>query len=81
MYALFVLFIVNILQGTLHQPKWSILQQFDKVMLLSQGHVIYFGPTRAGVEYFQNLGFPIKQYQNPGDYFCTNQQKATTYIL
>ena len=39
-------------------------------MLLSQGHVIYFGPTMGAIDYFSKQGFHIQKFQNPGDFFC-----------
>jgi ABC-type multidrug transport system ATPase subunit len=54
---------------TIHQPKASILKMFHKVMLLSQGKVVFFGPVDELVPYFSSIGFPCPQYDNPADYY------------
>lgn len=42
---------------SLLQPSPEAVAMFDDVILLSEGHVIYAGPTRNAGEYFQNLGY------------------------
>ncbi|KAG2233508.1 hypothetical protein INT48_003379 [Thamnidium elegans] len=43
--------------ATLYQASNSIFNLFDKVLLLDEGHCIYFGPTSGAKPYFENLGF------------------------
>ena len=31
--------------ASIHQPNWDTFALFDKLLLLSQGHTMYFGPT------------------------------------
>ena len=54
---------------TIHQPRSSIFQMFDSLMLLSEGRCIYFGSARASVEYFSGQGFRCPHNFNPSDYF------------
>ncbi|KAJ1831477.1 hypothetical protein LPJ63_004251 [Coemansia sp. RSA 2711] len=54
---------------TIHQPSARIFNTFDKVILLSQGHVVYFGPTSSAIEYFAGIGFHCPVHENPADYF------------
>ncbi|KAJ2465302.1 hypothetical protein GGI03_002739 [Coemansia sp. RSA 2337] len=54
---------------TIHQPSARIFNMFDKVILLSQGHVIYFGPTASTIDYFSTLGYSCPVHENPADYF------------
>ncbi|KAJ2450338.1 hypothetical protein EV183_004360 [Coemansia sp. RSA 2336] len=54
---------------TIHQPNARIFNTFDKVILLSQGRVVYFGPTSTAIEYFTNIGFECPVHENPADYF------------
>ncbi|KAF2684609.1 hypothetical protein K458DRAFT_367108 [Lentithecium fluviatile CBS 122367] len=42
---------------SIYQASDAIYQNFDKVMLLYEGHQIYFGPTELAVGYFFELGF------------------------
>jgi ABC-type multidrug transport system ATPase subunit len=55
---------------TVHQPRPEILQLFSKVLLLSRGKIVYFGPATQLVPYFTALGFPCPEHVNPSDYLC-----------
>ncbi|KAJ1762155.1 hypothetical protein GGH19_003689 [Coemansia sp. RSA 1807] len=54
---------------TIHQPNARIFNTFDKVILLSQGRVVYFGPTATAIDYFADLGYQCPMHENPADYF------------
>ncbi|KAJ1933413.1 hypothetical protein GGF37_006738, partial [Kickxella alabastrina] len=54
---------------TIHQPSARIFNIFDKVILLSQGRIVYFGPTSSAIDYFANIGFQCPMHENPADYF------------
>lgn len=54
---------------TIHQPRSSIFQMFDSLMLLSEGRTMYFGPANDSIAYFTQLGFPCPPNYNPADYF------------
>ncbi|KAJ1906086.1 hypothetical protein LPJ81_001540 [Coemansia sp. IMI 209127] len=54
---------------TIHQPSARIFSIFDKVILLSQGRVVYFGPTSTAIEYFASIGYQCPMHENPADYF------------
>ncbi|KAJ1748521.1 hypothetical protein LPJ79_004442 [Coemansia sp. RSA 1821] len=54
---------------TIHQPSARIFNTFDKVILLSQGRVVYFGPTSTAIEYFAGIGYQCPVHENPADYF------------
>ncbi|KAJ1720609.1 hypothetical protein LPJ53_004773 [Coemansia erecta] len=54
---------------TVHQPNANMLACFDRILLLSQGHLVYFGPTNQAIEYFESKGFPCPLRQNPADFF------------
>lgn len=43
--------------ATLYQASNSIFNLFDKVLLLDEGHCIYFGPTSEAKAYFEHMGF------------------------
>lgn len=43
--------------ATLYQASDSIYQIFDKLILLDEGHLLYFGPTASAKQYFEDLGF------------------------
>ncbi|KAJ2377139.1 hypothetical protein IW150_001565 [Coemansia sp. RSA 2607] len=54
---------------TIHQPNARIFNLFDKVILLSQGSVVYFGPTSESINYFASIGYQCPMHENPADYF------------
>jgi ABC-type multidrug transport system ATPase subunit len=53
----------------IHQPRSSIFEMFDKLLLLSEGRVVYMGDARAASKYFGKIGFPPPKFFNPADYF------------
>ncbi|KAJ2742906.1 hypothetical protein GGI20_004147 [Coemansia sp. BCRC 34301] len=54
---------------TIHQPSARIFNIFDKVILLSQGRIVYFGPTATAIDYFAGIGYQCPVHENPADYF------------
>ncbi|KAJ2614374.1 hypothetical protein H4S08_001737 [Coemansia sp. RSA 1365] len=54
---------------TIHQPSARIFNTFDKVILLSQGRIVYFGPTATAIDYFIGIGYQCPMHENPADYF------------
>eukprot|EP01091_Cochliopodium_minus_P001754 TRINITY_DN1168_c0_g1_i9.p1 TRINITY_DN1168_c0_g1~~TRINITY_DN1168_c0_g1_i9.p1 ORF type:complete len:661 (-),score=200.92 TRINITY_DN1168_c0_g1_i9:221-2203(-) len=54
--------------STIHQPSAEVFFLFDKILLLANGHQVYYGSTKKVVPYFANLGYQCPQYQNPADY-------------
>ena len=53
---------------TLHQPRSSIFALIDHLMILSQGRVVYYGPTGNAESYFADIGFTHKPGINPADF-------------
>lgn len=53
---------------SLLQPSPEAVAMFDDVVLLSEGHVIYAGPTRDAGEYFRNLGYRQPDSMDDADY-------------
>jgi ABC-type multidrug transport system ATPase subunit len=54
--------------ATLHQPSSEIFFLVDDLILMSAGRVVYHGPVKEVVEYFDALGFPCPLYTNPADH-------------
>ena len=52
---------------TIHQPSIGVFQRFDKLLLLSDGHPLYFGPVSNCRKHFESFGFFIN-YPNPAEY-------------
>jgi ATP-binding cassette subfamily G (WHITE) protein 2 len=54
---------------TIHQPRFEIFKEFDKLMLLSRGQVVYFGTTNEAIKYFSQFGYNPDEFTNPADYY------------
>ena len=54
---------------TIHQPRFHILQMFDRLLLLSQGRTVFFGTLEETIEHFYRLGFVVPPNTNPADFF------------
>jgi ABC-type multidrug transport system ATPase subunit/ABC-type multidrug transport system permease subunit len=54
---------------TIHQPRSSIYALFDKLLLLSEGRIMYYGNAADAVIYFSKLGYDCPKHFNPADYF------------
>ena len=65
---------------TIHQPRSSIYELFDQLMVLSLGRTVYFGPAAQVTPYFDHLGYHCPQYSNPADFLIdtvVRNEKAT----
>ncbi|KMW67657.1 hypothetical protein BDDG_12240 [Blastomyces dermatitidis ATCC 18188] len=78
-YAKAIQIMTNIYQTTtfisLAQASENIYSQFDKVMVLDEGHQVFFGPASEARQYFEDLGFKEKPRQTTPDYLisCTDR--------
>lgn len=54
---------------TIHQPSSEIYLRMDKLLLLSKGHTIFFGPPEDAISHFSELGYHCPEFMNPAD-FC-----------
>jgi len=59
---------------SLYQAGEGIYEQFNKVLVLNDGHVVYFGPCEEARAYFVSLGFADMPRQTTPDYLsgCTD---------
>ncbi|MCO5597653.1 hypothetical protein L7F22_051734 [Adiantum nelumboides] len=53
---------------TIHQPSSRLFHMFDKLLLLSEGHPIYFGKGKDAMDYFASLHFSPQLAMNPADF-------------
>ena len=53
---------------TIHQPSSEMYTLFDDLMLLSDGHVVYYGAAKDATAYFSNITLPCPAFYNPADY-------------
>jgi ABC-type multidrug transport system permease subunit len=54
--------------ASIHQPSTSTFQIFDKLLLLSEGTTIYYGPLDNVRQFFDFHGHPIPHYINPAEF-------------
>jgi len=68
--------------STIHQPSSNVFKKFDKLMLLSEGNIVYHGPCNKSRKYFAELGYKCPKQVNPADYYMrilhiTNRYEIT----
>jgi ATP-binding cassette subfamily G (WHITE) protein 2 (SNQ2) len=56
---------------TTYQAGNGIYDQFDKVLVLAEGKVTYYGPRSMAKEYFESLGFICPKGANIADYLTS----------
>eukprot|EP00004_Rigifila_ramosa_P019488 TRINITY_DN4957_c0_g1_i1.p1 TRINITY_DN4957_c0_g1~~TRINITY_DN4957_c0_g1_i1.p1 ORF type:complete len:612 (+),score=201.49 TRINITY_DN4957_c0_g1_i1:52-1836(+) len=54
--------------ATIHQPSSEMFENFDKLLLLSQGRLVYFGAAKEALGFFASVGQPIPAYFNPAEF-------------
>ncbi|CAM9395104.1 unnamed protein product [Chrysoparadoxa australica] len=52
----------------IHQPRGSIFNMFDDLLVLSEGNVMYHGPARKVASYFNAAGFKQPPNCNPAEH-------------
>jgi len=55
--------------STIHQPNSDIFENFDQLMLMALGKIIYFNKASMAVNYFKGIGYECPALSNPADYF------------
>lgn len=69
--------------STIHQPSSEIFAEFDRLMIMVQGNIVYQGSSKLSPIYFRNIGFPIASNSNPTDFYMKIMNKegiALKYI-
>lgn len=56
---------------TTYQAGNGIYDSFDKVLVLAEGHVIYYGHGRSAKTYFENMGFVCPRGANTADFLTS----------
>jgi ABC-type multidrug transport system ATPase subunit len=53
---------------TIHQPRSNVFTLFDKLLLLSEGRVTYYGKASDSLSHFSSLGYNCSAFMNPADF-------------
>ncbi|CAM8955763.1 unnamed protein product [Rhodiola kirilowii] len=53
---------------TIHQPSSKMFHMFDKLLLISEGHPVYYGVAKDSMEYFSSLRFIPEITMNPAEF-------------
>lgn len=62
---------------TIHQPSSRIFREFDQLILLNKGRVMYQGPVSYVADYFGARGHPCPRNYNPADWIMKIAQKVS----
>lgn len=54
---------------TIHQPSSAVFQSFDKLIMLSDGCVVYFGTPKESLSYLKNLNVACPDGYNAADHW------------
>lgn len=68
---------------TIHQPSSEIFMEFDKIILMVQGNIVYHDNSKDSMAYFNKLGMPVPIHSNPIDHYMKLMNKegiALQYI-
>ncbi|EON96040.1 putative abc multidrug protein [Phaeoacremonium minimum UCRPA7] len=66
--------------ATLYQAGNSIFDKFDKVLVLADGLVIYYGPRSFARQYFESLGFICPKGANIADFLTSVTVKTERVV-
>jgi ABC-type multidrug transport system ATPase subunit len=55
---------------SIHQPRSSIFEMFDDLLLLSEGQEVYMGPAAEAGAHFEALGHPCPPHYNPAEFYA-----------
>lgn len=58
---------------SLYQASELLYDEFDKVCVVSDGKMVYFGPTDEARQYFIDMGYEPANRQTTADYLVAGQ--------
>ncbi|KAJ8024417.1 Protein white [Holothuria leucospilota] len=53
---------------TIHQPSSEVFQQFDRILLLSNGKTVFLGKVKDALTFLSTLGYDSPKNYNPADF-------------
>lgn len=67
---------------TIHQPRETIVDLFDKIYVMTKGRVMFCGSVEESIAYLDVHGYPMPKYTNPADFLIdiTNSESVTSLV-
>eukprot|EP00300_Choanocystis_sp_HF-7_P015703 c19145_g1_i3.p1 GENE.c19145_g1_i3~~c19145_g1_i3.p1 ORF type:complete len:537 (+),score=140.57 c19145_g1_i3:11-1621(+) len=59
---------------TIHQPSFDILAEFDKVLMITQGEIVYLGSPDQCATHLSSNGFEVPKHSNPAELWIEEMQ-------
>eukprot|EP00736_Rhodelphis_marinus_P008822 Rmarinus@m.3263 len=53
---------------TIHQPRSSMFELFDQILVLSAGKIVYMGSRSDLIPHMDSIGYPCPNFSNPLDF-------------
>ncbi|KAL4458091.1 hypothetical protein ABPG75_012956 [Micractinium tetrahymenae] len=55
---------------SIHQPRSSVFEMFDDLVLMAEGELVYAGPASEVLSHFQGLGHTCPEHYNPAEWLA-----------
>jgi ABC-type multidrug transport system ATPase subunit len=55
--------------ATIHQPSSSMVEQFDRLMLMANKKIVFNDDAKKATEFFANAGYPLPDKTNPCEHY------------
>ncbi|KAL4432817.1 hypothetical protein ABPG77_008143 [Micractinium sp. CCAP 211/92] len=55
---------------SIHQPRSSVFEMFDDLVLMAEGELVYAGPAAEVLAYFKGLGHICPEHYNPAEWLA-----------
>lgn len=60
---------------TIHQPSSEIFLEFNVILLMLDGNIVYHNRAADSMKYFNRLGLPVPVHSNPMDHYMRIMNK------
>ena len=60
--------------STIHQPSSASFAEFDQLLLMMDGYIVYQGKAKYAIQYFNRIGFDCPKFANPADFLMKKVQ-------
>ncbi|GAB1611351.1 hypothetical protein Ahia01_001422500, partial [Argonauta hians] len=71
----------KIVLATIHQPSSQIFHMFSKLLVLSNGQIVYHGDAKNSLSVFSQCGLHCAEHYNPADFILDVVQDQSQGVL